>query len=63
MKKEFIDAINNGEIVKIQDFDTNKGAYRLIIVVSDGNVYLYKYLDGEMVECCNLSKLNGRKIQ
>ena len=61
MKKEFIDAIYDGEIVKVQEFETKKGVYKLINVRNEADMYLYKYLDEELVECCNLSKLNGKK--
>ena len=62
MKKEFIDAIFDGEIVKQQVFITEKGAYQLFMVRRENDIYFYKYLNGKMTECCNLSKAKGRKI-
>ena len=62
MKLQFINAINNGEIVKTQTFITDKGCYQLIHVRSEGCIYFYKYLNGKMVECCNLNELEGREI-
>ena len=62
MKKEFIDAIFEGEIVKQQTFITEKGAYQLFMVRRENDIYFYKYLDGKMVECRNLSKAKGVKI-
>ena len=62
MKKEFIDAIFEGEIVKQQTFITEKGAYQLFMVRRENDIYFYKYLNGEMVECCNLNKAKGVKI-
>ena len=62
MKKEFIDAIFEGEIVKQQTFITEKGAYQLFMVRRENDIYFYKYLDGKMVECCNLNKAQGVKI-
>ena len=62
MKKAFIDAIFEGEIVKQQTFITEKGAYQLFMVRRENDIYFYKYLDGKMVECCNLSKAKGVKI-
>lgn len=62
MKKEYIDAIYDGEIVKRQQFVTDKGNYDVILVRKDSEIYFYKYLNRTMVECCNLSKANGTKI-
>ena len=62
MKKEFIDAIYDGEIVKVQEFETAKGNYKLVHVRNGFEIFFYKYLNDEMVECCNLSTLEGRKV-
>ena len=62
MKKESIDAIYDGEIVKSQTFVTEKGCYQIFIVRTDKGIFFYKYLNGKMVECCNLSTMEGRKI-
>ena len=62
MKKEYIDAIYDGEIVKKQHFVTDKGIYDVILVREGGEIYFYKYLNRNMVECCNLSKAKGAKI-
>ncbi len=62
MKKEFINAIFEGEIVKQQTFITEKGAYQLFMVRRENDIYFYKYLNSKMVECCNLSKAKGVKI-
>lgn len=62
MKKEFIDAIYDGELVKSQLFETPKGVYKTMHVRNGSDIYYYKYLNDELVECCNLSKLEGRKI-
>ena len=63
MKLEYINAINEGEIVKNQQFVTEKGTYDVILVRNGTDVYFYKYLNREMVECCNLTKAKGRKIE
>ena len=42
MKKEFIDAIFEGEIVKQQTFITEKGAYQLFMVRRENDIYFYK---------------------
>lgn len=62
MKKEFIKAIFEGEIVKRQEFITEKGIYRIVFVRCEGNIYFFKYLNEEMTECCNLSKKKGWMI-
>lgn len=62
MKMEYIDAIYDGEIVKTQTFVTDKGTYQVFLLRNEGDIYFYKYLNGKMVECCNLSKLEGRKV-
>lgn len=62
MKTEFIKAIDNGEVVKTQAFITDKGCYQIFLVREGGCIYFYKYLNGKMVECCNLNELEGKKI-
>ena len=62
MKKEYIDAIYDGEIVKRQQFVTDKGNYDVILVRKDSEIYFFKYLNRNLVECCNLSKAKGVKI-
>lgn len=63
MKKEFIDAINDGELVKNQVFVTDRGTYKLMHVRKGVDIYFYKYLNDELVECCHLNKLEGRRIE
>lgn len=62
MKKEFVDAIYTGEIVKVQNFTTDKGEYRIVIVRDGLEFYFYKYKNRELVECSNLNKLEAIKI-
>ena len=62
MKKEYIDAIYEGEIVKNQHFVTDKGIYDVVLVRQGSEIYFYKYLNRKLVECCNLSKAKGIKI-
>jgi hypothetical protein len=62
MKKEFEDAIFSGEIVKIQNFTTDKGDYRIVIVRDGLEFFFYKYKNRELVECSNLNKLEAIKI-
>jgi hypothetical protein len=62
MKKEFEDAIFSGEIVKVQNFTTDKGDYRIVIVRDGLEFFFYKYKNRELVECSNLNKLEAIKI-
>lgn len=62
MKKEFVDAIYAGEIVKVQNFNTDKGEYRIVIVRDGLEFYFYKYKNRELVECSNLNKLEAIKV-
>lgn len=63
MKKEFIEAIYDGEIVKSQHFVTDKGIYDVILVRKGTDVYFYKYLNRNLVECSNLTTVKGRRIE
>ena len=63
MKLEYIKAIYEGEVVKSQEFVTEKGTYDVILVRKGTEVYFYKYLNRNLVECCNLSKIEGRRIE
>lgn len=62
MKKEFEDAIFSGEIVKVQNFTTDKGDYRIVIVRDGLEFFFYKYKNRKLVECSNLNKLEAIKI-
>jgi hypothetical protein len=56
MRDDFAAAAKSGEIVKTQNFVTARGVYQLIFVKHEGNVFMYKHRNGELVECCNLSR-------
>lgn len=45
-----------GHNIKIQHFSTEKGAYTIFIKEYCDELYFYKTLDGELVECVNLSE-------
>ena len=57
-----MEAADNGEIVKTQNFVTARGVYQLIFVRHNGDVFMYKHRNGELVECCNLSSRNGEPL-
>lgn len=52
-------AMRKGTLLKVQNFETDKGKYRLAYIRYDGDVFMFKTRDGEMLECVNLSKLKG----
>jgi hypothetical protein len=62
MKKEFIDAVKNGRILKTNKFETARGTYTIYIVRKDDTFYFYKVKDGKIVECVNLSEVEGIPI-
>ena len=62
MKTEYVKAIFDGEVVKTQVFNTERGIYQLFHVRNGRDIYFYKYKNGKMVECCNLSTLEGKQI-
>ena len=63
MKQEFIDAIENGEIVKHQAFLTERGGYQIALIRYNDNIYFFKYRNGNIVECTNLSKKKGKNVE
>lgn len=61
MKPEYLSASTNGEVITNQTFMTEKGAYQIVLVRYKNSVYFYKYLNGKLVECCNLNKKKPMK--
>lgn len=62
MKMEFIKAARHGKVVKVQEFETDKGKYTINLVRYQDNIYFFKFLNGNIVECDDLKlKRNGRK--
>lgn len=45
-----------GHDVKLQHFSTVKGYYTIAIKEYCGDLYFYKTLNGELMECVNLSE-------
>lgn len=56
MKPEFVKAASRGPLIKSNSFDTPKGKYRIDLREYDGDIYFFKYRDGQLLECCNLNK-------
>ena len=63
MKYRFIEAFKNGDIIKDQKFNTEKGVYRITLVRYKNDIYFYKFRDGKIVECNNLSRAKTRAIK
>ena len=61
MKYEFVKALKYGVVIKDQSFNTERGCYRIVLMKHNLNVYFFKYLNGEIVECCNLNKKKPMK--
>ena len=61
MKQEFIKAVKHGRVIKEQTFETEKGKYKIFLARYLDNIYFYKFLDDKLVECDNLSKMQGVK--
>lgn len=55
MRKDFARAAKHGSVIKTQNYTTERGAYQLLFVRYKESVYMYKHLNGKLVECCNLS--------
>jgi hypothetical protein len=56
MKPEFLAAAKKGTVVKNQRFETAKGTYEITIVRHRGKFYMFKLLEGKLVECTDLNK-------
>lgn len=61
MKEEFNDALFNGEFIYQNEFHTNRGTYLIKIFRHEGMLYIFKYKNGKIVECNNLSKMKKIK--
>lgn len=59
MKKECMDAATHGKLLKTQVFDTERGKYLLTFRRYKGGIYMFKYLDGKLLECGDLTKMKG----
>ena len=63
MKYRFVEALKNGEVVKNQAFDTDKGVYQITLIRHKNDIYFFKYRDGKVVECSNLTKAKTRLVK
>lgn len=63
MKYRFIEALKNGEVVKNQEFETDKGVYKITLIRYKNDIYYFKYKNGKIVECNNLTKAKTRFVK
>ena len=56
MKRAFERALSDGVSIKTNIFTTERGVYTINLRELDGDIYFFKYRDGELLECVNLSK-------
>ena len=63
MKREFILAEKNGEILIDNSFETVKGKYQIVICRHRRDIYLFKYRDGKLLECQNLNCAKAKEVK
>ena len=63
MKREFILAEKNGEILIDNSFETVKGKYQIVIRRHRSDVYFFKYRDDKLLECQNLSCSKAKEVK
>lgn len=56
MKPENAKAIEFGELIKYQMFNSATGFYQIELIRYDNDIFFVKKLNGKVVECCNLNK-------
>ena len=56
MRRDFELAAKKGTSVKNQIYKTERGTYQLLFVRYKHDIYMFKHLNGKLVECCNLSR-------
>ena len=59
MKDKYKEAIYNGDVVMVQQFNTEKGTYEIDLIRYNNEIYFFKMLNGKLVECCNLNTKKG----
>ncbi len=61
MRKDFAKAASKGVVIKNQNFVTARGVYQIVFVRYKNDIYFFKYRNGQLVECCNLSNLGNNQ--
>lgn len=62
MKLEFICAETKGSILLENRFETEKGKYQIVIRRYNSNLYFFKYRNGDLLECQNLSTAKPKEV-
>lgn len=62
MKHEFMVAETNGFILMDNRFETEKGEYRITIKRHRSAIYFFKYRNGKLLECQNLSTAKPKGV-
>lgn len=57
MKTEFEKVLTQGTLIKTNTFTTELGFYKICLYRWRRDVYFFKYRDGQLMECVNLSKI------
>lgn len=60
MKREFELAQTHGDILIDNSFETEKGKYQVIIRKYHSDIFFFKYRDGHLLECQDLSKVGAK---
>lgn len=56
MKQKYSEAIEKGEIVKFQRFETEKGTYCITLIRYNDHIYFLKQRNGKVLECADLNE-------
>lgn len=62
MKAEFVDVLKNGMVIVDNTFETPKGKYNILIKRYKNWLYIFKYRDGILLECRNLSTASPKPV-
>ena len=61
MKTEYEKALTKGTVIKTNTFTTALGFYKICLYRYHRDIYFFKYRDGQLMECVNLSKINVKE--
>nr|DAE38826.1 MAG TPA: hypothetical protein [Caudoviricetes sp.] len=61
LERKSVITLREGNILKENSFDTEKGCYTIRIILYSDNLYLHKMLNGKIVEVINLDQLRRAK--
>lgn len=57
------DVLKYGNVIKINNFITQRGMYTIRIVEYENKVFFHKMLNGEVVECVNIGKTTAYRSE